>query len=451
MTSIRLVIIGAGQGGKSLIELFQRDSAVELLGVADCDAKAPGISIARKNGVPTTQDFTELVKLPRIDLIIDVTGDKEVFHRIVQLKRQDTELIGGAAARFIKEVIETRKQSRFSEVQYQLAMRAVGSGTDDEFIIGSNPQMLVVRDLIQKVAPTPTTVLITGESGTGKELVARSIHRQSSRVNLPLVTLNCTALPSTLLESELFGYKKGSFTGAHKDTQGLFERAHGSTMFLDEIGDMSLETQAKLLRTLQTGEIRAVGDHNSKHVDVRIIAATNRELVKLIRERRFREDLFYRINTFTINLPPLRERTEDLPQLAEYFLKRACARINKNVGRISPSAMSLLGQYHWTGNLREMQNVIESAVIMASSTVIEPENISLPIDNSLNQISQDLNFMDAKAKAVEKFERQALKRYLVESQGNISKAANLAGIPRRTFHRLMGKHEITKDNLPQRR
>jgi len=331
------------------------------------------------------------------------------------------------------------------EDHYKLAIRALESNTSDEFIIGQNPQMLEVRGLIAKVAPTPTTVLIGGESGTGKELVARAIHSQSSRSHLPMVTLNCTALPSTLLESELFGYKKGSFTGAYKDTQGLFERAHGSTMFLDEIGDMSLETQAKLLRTLQTGEIRAVGDFKNKNVDVRIIAATNRELVKLIRERRFREDLFYRVNTFTINLPPLRERIEDLPQLAEYFLKRACARINKRIDRISPPAMSLLAQYRWAGNLREMQNVIESAVIMAASTVIEPENISFPLQDSQleNQMSQNLNFMDAKEKAVEKFERQALTRYLAESKGNVSKAAELAELPRRTFHRLMEKHAIT--------
>ena len=441
----RVIIIGAGQGGKSLIELFHHNSTIALLGVADVNKNAPGFLLAKKYGIFATQNFTELLKFPSIDLIIDGTGNSDIFHQISQLKEIDTELVSGTAARFIWELIETKKQTQDLEDHYKLAIRALESNPSDEFIIGQNPQMLEVRGLIAKVAPTPTTILIGGESGTGKELVARAIHSQSSRSHLPMVTLNCTALPSTLLESELFGYKKGSFTGAYKDTQGLFERAHGSTMFLDEIGDMSLETQAKLLRTLQTGEIRAVGDFKSKNVDVRIIAATNRELVKLIRERRFREDLFYRVNTFTINLPPLRERIEDLPQLAEYFLKRACARINKRIDRISPPAMSLLAQYRWAGNLREMQNVIESAVIMAASTVIEPENISFPLQDSQleNQMSQNLNFMDAKAKAVEKFERQALTRYLAESKGNVSKAAELAGLPRRTFHRLMEKHGIT--------
>ena len=445
MAAKRVIIIGAGQGGKSLIEFFHHDSTIKLLGVADLNKKAPGFLLAKKYGIFAAQNFTELLKFPAIDLIIEATGNSDVFHQISQLKEIETELVSGTAARFIWELIEAKKQTQDLEDHYKSAIRALETNTSDEFIIGQNPKMSEVRELIAKVAPTPTTVLIGGESGTGKELVARAIHQQSSRSHLPMVTLNCTALPSTLLESELFGYKKGSFTGAYKDTQGLFERANGSTMFLDEIGDMSLETQAKLLRTLQTGEIRPVGDFKSKNVDVRIIAATNRELVKLIRERRFREDLFYRVNTFTINLPPLRERIEDLPQLAEYFLRRACARINKRVDRISPPAMSLLAQYRWAGNLREMQNVIESAVIMAASTVIEPEDISFPSQDSrlVNQMSQNLNFMGAKAKAVEKFERQALSRYLAESKGNVSKAAELAGLPRRTFHRLMEKHGIT--------
>lgn len=444
MKAKRVIIIGGGQDGKSLVKLFHRDSTIELLGVSDVDDSAPGISLAKKYGVFTTNDFTELLKLSSIDLIIDVTGNSDVFHQISQSKGIDTELVGGTAARFIWKLIETKKQTQDLEDHYNLAMRALETKIDEEFVIGANPQMLEVRELIAKVAPTPATVMICGESGTGKELVARAIHRQSSRSHLPMVTLNCTALPSTLLESELFGYKKGAFTGAYKDTQGLFERAHSSTMFLDEIGDMSLETQAKLLRTLQTGEIRAVGDFKSKNVDVRIIAATNRDLMKAIREGRFREDLFYRVNTFTINLPPLRQRTEDLPLLAEYFLKRACSRINKRVDKISRQAMSLLSQYHWAGNLREMQNVIESSVIMTSSTVIEPENISFPLQNNVfaRQKSQNLNFMEEKAENIEKFERQSINRYLAEAKGNVSKASDLAGLPRRTFHRLMEKHRI---------
>ncbi|MGH9840338.1 MAG: sigma-54 interaction domain-containing protein [Blastocatellia bacterium] len=309
---------------------------------------------------------------------------------------------------------------------------------------GANPRMKEVSRLIAKVAPTPTTVLVNGESGTGKELVARAIHRHSPRLGEPLVTLNCTALPPALLESELFGYKRGAFTGAYRDQIGLFEKADGGTMFLDEIGDMALETQARLLRVLQTGEIRAVGDVKSKHVSVRIIAATNRDLKKAIRDAQFREDLFYRINTFTITLPPLRERIEDLPILAEYFLQRARARINKRVEAFSPEAMALLCQYSWPGNLREMQNVIESAVILAASSVIEPEH--LPFNAQDRGLSFELHerqgFMQAKQRALDNFEKQALSSFLLRTRGNISKAAELAKIPRRTLHRLMDKHAL---------
>jgi transcriptional regulator with PAS, ATPase and Fis domain len=302
--------------------------------------------------------------------------------------------------------------------------------------------MKELSQLIARVAPTPTTVLVRGESGTGKELVARAIHAHSALCSQPLVTLNCTALSPALLESELFGYRRGAFTGAYTDRVGLFEKADGGTMFLDEIGDMSLEIQAKLLRTLQTGEIRAVGDVRTKKVCVRIIAATNQELEKAIREGRFREDLLYRINTFTITLPPLRERLEDIPVLAEHFLKRAQAKVNKKVNSISPLALTLLRNYSWPGNLRELENIIERAVVLASSPKIEAEHLPMHVQDSTVFKPQD-GFMEGKSLAIERFERDALSRYLTEAQGNISKAALLANIPRRTFHRLILKHRIS--------
>jgi transcriptional regulator with GAF, ATPase, and Fis domain len=313
---------------------------------------------------------------------------------------------------------------------------------ENEFIIGNNPKMKEISELIAKVAPTPTTVLIRGESGTGKELVARAIHRHSALSSQPLVTLNCTALSPTLLESELFGYKRGAFTGAYADRKGLFEKADGGTMFLDEVGDMSLETQAKLLRTLQTGEIRAVGDMRTKKVSVRIIGATNQDLEKVIREGAFREDLYYRINTFTITLPPLRERIEDIPFLAEFFLQRARAKVNKKVDAISPQALILLRNYSWPGNLRELENIIERAVVLASSSVIEAEHLPLHVQDVL-AFKPQLGFKPIKSQALQRFERQALASYLVEANGNISRAAMLAKISRRTFHRLMAKHKLS--------
>jgi len=437
----RLIIIGAGKGGRALLELFHNDANVEIVGVADKDAAAPGLEFARAAGLAVATDFKQLLRTKAADIIIDVTGDAEVARGINQLKHEGIEVVGGSAARFIADFIQARSKADTIEHHYQLAMRELESRADSEFIIGNNPKMKEIAELIRKVAPGPTTVLIRGESGTGKELVARAIHRQSRLTNQPLITLNCTALSPTLLESELFGYKRGAFTGAFADRKGLFEKAHGGTMFLDEVGDMSLEIQAKLLRTLQTGEIRAVGDMQTKQVSVRIVAATNRDLEKAVREGSFREDLLYRINGFTITLPPLRERMEDIPFLAQYFLQRARAKVNKRVETISPQALSLLRSYSWPGNLRELENIIERAVVLTSSLVIEAEHLPLHVQD-LIPFRPQLGFMRSKAQAVAQFERETLSRYLLEAEGNISRAAALAKIPRRTFHRLLAKHKL---------
>ena len=438
----RIILIGAGKGGRALVELFHKDPTVEIAGVADKDAGAPGLALARELGLRVSTDYREFLTGEEDGLIIDVTGNPDVGREIYELKPEGMEIVGGNAARFIWEFIEARKKAEALEDKYRLALRELEARSESEFIVGNNPKMKEVSELIAKVAPTPTTVLIRGESGTGKELVARAIHRHSGLSNQPLVTLNCTALSPTLLESELFGYKRGAFTGAYADRKGLFEKADGGTMFLDEIGDMSLETQAKLLRTLQTGEIRAVGDMQTRKVSVRIIGATHQDLEKAIRGGTFREDLFYRINTFTITLPPLRERTEDIPFLAEYFLQRAGAKVNKHVDSLSPRALTLLKNYSWPGNLRELENIIERAVVLTSSSVIEAAHLPLHVQDVVG-FKPQLGFKASKSRAVEQFERQALSSYLFEAKGNISRAASLAKMPRRTFHRLMAKYRLS--------
>ncbi|HXY49763.1 MAG TPA: sigma 54-interacting transcriptional regulator [Terriglobales bacterium] len=445
----RIVLVGAGKGGRALVELFHRDPSVDIVGVADKDANAPGLALAREFGLPVSTHYQELLATKEVDLIVDVTGDPDVGGVIHRLKAERTEVIGGNAARFIWEFIEARNKTEGLEDKYQLALRELEARAESEFIIGSNPTMREISELIAKVAPTPTTVLVRGESGTGKELVARAIHRHSALSSQPLVTLNCTALSPALLESELFGYKRGAFTGAYVDRKGLFEKADGGTMFLDEIGDMSLEIQAKLLRTLQTGEIRAVGDVRTKKVSVRIIAATNRDLDKAIRDGAFREDLFYRINTFTITLPPLRERTEDIPFLAEYFLQRARAKVNKHVESIAAPAIALLRHYSWPGNLRELENVIERAVVLTSTSVVEAEHLPLHVQD-LPGFKPKKGFKASKLQAIDQFERQALVGYLIEANGNVSRAALAANLPRRTFHRLMAKHKLSGRKLPVR-
>jgi transcriptional regulator with PAS, ATPase and Fis domain len=441
----RIFLIGAGKGGRALVELFHKHPNVEIAGVADKDEKATGLALAREFGLPVTTNYQELLATEEIDLIVDVTGDPAVARVLHNLKADGTEVIGGKTARFIWEFIEARNKTEALEDKYELALRELEARAESDFIIGNNPKMKEISVLIAKVAPTPTTVLIRGESGTGKELVARAIHLHSELGNQPLVTLNCTALSPSLLESELFGYKRGAFTGAYADRKGLFEKADGGTMFLDEIGDMSLEIQAKVLRTLQTGEIRAVGDVRTRKVSVRIIAATNRDLEKAIGDGAFREDLFYRINTFAITLPPLRERTEDIPFLSEYFLQRARAKVNKHVESIAPRAIALLKNYSWPGNLRELENVIERAVVLTSTSTIEAEHLPIHVQD-LPGFKPQRGFKASKSQAIEQFERQALATYLAEAKGNVSRAAALASVPRRTLHRLMAKYKFAGRN-----
>ena len=438
----RIILIGAGTGGRALVELFHKDPTVEIAAVVDKNERAPGLVLARQLGLRVSTNYRRLIASQETDIIIDVTGDPDVMRDIHEHKSAATELIGGNAARFIWNLIEARKKAEAIEDRYRLALRDLEAQTEREFIVGANLKMKEISDLITKVAPTPTTVLIRGESGTGKELVARAIYRQSALSAQPLVALNCTALSPALLESELFGYKRGAFTGAHADRIGLFEKADGGTMFLDEVGDMSLEIQAKLLRTLQTGEIRPVGDVQTKNVSVRIIAATNRDLEKAIREGSFREDLYYRINTFTITLPPLRERLEDIPFLTAYFLQRACAKVNKRVESASPEAVALLRSYSWPGNLRELENIVERAVVLTSSLVIEAEHLPLHVQH-VGSAKTESGFHPAKSRTIEHFERQALSSYLAQADGNVSRAASLARIPRRSFHRLIAKYKLT--------
>src|SRR5260221_2119766 len=241
-------------------------------------------------------------------------------------------------------------------------------------IIGQSPKMRAIFDMIQTVAPQSSRVLITGESGTGKELVARAIHENSVRAEAPFITINCGAFPETLLESELFGYMKGAFTGANENRQGLFQAAHGGTLFMDEIGNMSLTMQVKLYRVLQEGKVRPIGSTEEIDVDVRVIAATNKEFEKEIAEGRFREDLYYRLSVIPIQLPPLRERREDIPLLARHFLERFRKSMEKPIGGISSDALRKLEAYDWPGNVRELENTIERAIALESG----PE-ISLPV------------------------------------------------------------------------
>jgi two-component system nitrogen regulation response regulator GlnG len=264
--------------------------------------------------------------------------------------------------------------SRLMQVPAKVADPEPANDTDD-ILVGTCLEMQDVYKDIGRVAPRNVTVLILGESGTGKELIARAIYHYSSRSNQPFLAMNCAAIPETLLESELFGYEKGSFTGAHRKRIGKFEQCNGGTLFLDEIGDMTPLTQTKILRVLQDGQFERVGGNETIKADVRIIAATNRELGKLIEDGRFRQDLYYRLNVYTIRLAPLRERAGDLPLLVQHFIKRFSRELGKEVARVTPEALEVLQRYPWPGNVRELQSMLKQAILQATGPVLVPSSL----------------------------------------------------------------------------
>ena len=273
--------------------------------------------------------------------------------------------------RLLGRVSEKREMlNKYRAVKHQLERRE-----GESKLIGESKTMQTVKSRIEKVAPTNSTVLILGETGTGKELVARALHDQSLRADMPFVAINCGALPETLIESELFGHRKGAFTGADEGRVGLFEVAHGGTIFLDEIGELPMSMQSKLLRVLESGEVRRVGDNESFVTDVRVVCATHRPLDEMVHEDLFREDLMFRINTFEIQLPSLRERTEDIPLLAEHLLRRFCPSLSQSKSLLSDEAVELLKSHVWPGNVRELANVMEHATILCDEPPFLPEHL----------------------------------------------------------------------------
>lgn len=443
-----VVIVGAGRGGTALLQILLRDASTHILGVVDKNPDAPGMALARQHGIPTAKRAESFLRNPdrHVDILIDVTGNEEVRRHLQAIKQPSTRMIGGAAAKFVWALIEAYRTNEVLQEEVATLKATLSDTPGEELIFGHNPAMQQVREMVLQVAPTPATVLITGETGTGKELIARTIQQLSPLRDRPFLKINCTAFTPHLLESELFGYKKGAFTGALKDKPGLLEKGHGGTIFLDEIGDITPEMQVKMLRFLQFGEIRPVGGTETRIVEARIIAATNRDLEAMIREGKFRADLYYRLNAFSIHLPPLRARKEDLPLLAYHFLKQAEIRLNKKVGSISRAAMSCLMQYDYPGNLRELQSIIERAVILCRGQQIEPEHLPHNLQTRDENWKLEEGLARARARMVAQFELQAIQYYLREAGGNVSKAAMLARMPRRSFYRLMEKYGIKKSD-----
>jgi two-component system response regulator HydG len=308
-------------------------------------------------------------------------------------------------------------------------------------MVGKDPKIQVIYKLIEDVAPTDATVLIQGESGTGKELVARAIHQHSPRSDRPFVVINCSAYPSTLLESELFGHEKGAFTGASRRRAGRFEQAHGGTVFLDEIGEISQTAQIKLLRVLQSQKFERIGGEQTLAVDVRILAATNKNLLDQVKAGQFREDLFYRLNVIPIQLPPLRERRNDIPLLAKHFLRRFAERQKKELREFSSEAMRIIMNHRWTGNVRELENTIEHAIVLAKGNVVEAVDLPSVVTGSGAQASS------APSKSIIDTEARLLREVLEECHWNKTEAALRLGISRSTLYEKIRKYQLSPPTM----
>ncbi len=342
----------------------------------------------------------------------------------------------------VERAIEHRNLQRDNTALRQAVKRNWSLGN----VIGKSASMKAVFDLVSRVSQATANVLITGESGTGKEMVARAIHESGPRSNKPFVAINCTAIPENLLESELFGHAKGSFTGAIQRKRGLFEEAEGGTLFLDEIGDMNVQLQSKLLRVIQERKVRAVGDNITKDVDVRIVAATHKDLKLAMKEGRFRDDLYYRLSVIPIVIPPLRQRPEDIPLLAEHFLKKYAATNNLKVTGFTKRAVAKLTSLKWEGNVRELENMIERAVVLCTGSLIDAADIPTPDTESAEGFFSGAT---GDFPTVTQLEERYIKLVLEKTGGRKDKAAQILGMNRRTLYRKEREYGLIPHDSPE--
>lgn len=350
-------------------------------------------------------------------------------HDFYQKPINDEELTVIIERAFFLSAIELENEKR-EIIDYQ-----------DSSIIGVSPKIMKVKSMIDKVASTELTTLLLGESGTGKDLIAREIHRKSERCNKPFVAINCASIPENLLESELFGYEKGAFTGAQKTTPGKIESANGGTLFLDEIGDMPYPLQAKILRFLQDKVIERVGGRRQIAVDIKIVCATNQHLREMVVNKSFREDLFYRISEIVIDIPALRERNEDALILGRTLLSEYAEMLSKNITGFSDDAITALLQHHWPGNIRELQNKVRSAAVMSDGKQITSDDLGLAITSDHKYTPLELSLRVTREKA----EREAVSKALAYCDGNLSSAAKCLGITRPTLYNLLDKYALKSD------
>jgi two-component system response regulator PilR (NtrC family) len=412
------------------------DTAVEVLKNNDVDIVLFDLILGKEDGLELPKIASQIgIKIPFI--LMTAFANTETALESIRLgvvdyitKPFDTENL----VEMIRNILSTRHNESKDDIFCK----------ELDEIKGVSSAIIDIKKKIKDVAHTDSTVLITGESGTGKEVVARVIHKLSNRKDKEFVAINCSAIPSDLLESELFGFKKGAFTGAYNEKKGLFEIANKGTIFLDEIGDMPIFLQVKLLRVLQERKILPVGASSYVDIDVRVVAASNKNLLEEIEKNNFRKDLFYRLNVVNIHIPPLRERKVDIPCLANYFLEKYSKLLNKNISEISFAVMEMLKSYDYPGNVRELENIIEKAVVMEKSNKLLPSSIceDILIDEKLNNFYEDEELPINLEKLVENIEERYIKKALEAANYNQSKAAKLLGMTLRTFRYKMDKYNV---------
>ena len=433
---------------------FQTDTArdgmeaLEMVNGNGYDVLILDIKMPRVNGMEVLQRVKEAH--PDIDVIM-MTGLHEIETAVQAMKLGAFDYLPKPFDPEELELVVGRAFERRKLLQENLNLKSeVSAKYRFENIIGSSPEMQTVYRLIARCAPTNSTVILRGESGTGKELIARAIHYNSLRKDKPFVTVDCTSLSENLLESELFGHVKGSFTGAISNKKGLFETADGGTLFLDEIGNISMATQSKLLRFIEEREFKAVGDTRQQTVNVRLITATNKDLESMIADGNFRDDLYYRINIFPVEIPPLRMRRDDIPPLAFHFLKRFCDEEEREVREFSAGAMNLLMNLDWPGNVRELENAVHRAVILANGEVIRQGHLinivdMVPrVDLGVPRTSEELKLIKkiARQKSVENVEKQFVLGALKRNGWNVTRSGEETGMQRSNFQALMKKYDI---------
>jgi len=414
----------AAQDGASALEALEKDH----WDVALLDYKMPGM-----DGLEVLRRIKEVA--PRT-VVIMMTAYASIGHSVQAMKEGAYDYIVKPLemeelALMLRKIVEHQELVK----ENLLLRKQLSERRGYENIVGRSAPMQKVFQLIETVADTSATVLITGETGTGKELVARAVHANSSRRYSPFIAVSCGALPETLLESELFGYERGAFTGADRMKKGRFELAHGGTLFLDEIGEISLATQVKLLRVLQERSFCRLGGTEVIEVDVRLIAATNRDLEAEIKGGTFRSDLYYRLNVVNIRLPPLRERKDDIPLLAESFMEKYNLEFNKRFDRVEKKAMEAMMEYRWPGNVREFENVIERAIVIDKGPEIKAKHLPF---------SRPETLASSEPETLEEMEKRHIRKMLERHQWNIAKTARVLDIDRTTLHKKINKFELER-------